>query len=217
MLRCQSALPGEACQCHMQTARQASCRPGSFFINASRRRFCRHAVGQFIRRVTGRTLCGHRRSPSAGQSTLPPRETVSRRGRNHRPAGRHRHAAAAQVADHAGHRRRHGAAALLGMVITPTYTAKSPRSWSTRASCRSRNIEQVLSGLTGQHVDRRYPDWADADPTTFVASVMDDLNLFNDPEFNHGADRADDEPAPSLPTLSAAARVRCCRSCRASG
>ena len=67
------------------------------------------------------------------------------------------------------------------------------------------NIEQVLSGNAGQHGDRRHPDGSAASPYDFVASVMTDLNLFNDPEFNTAL-QVDDDPAPSaLPALSAAA------------
>ncbi len=74
------------------------------------------------------------------------------------------------------------AAAMLGMVITPTYTAKSAVLVDPR-QLQLGNIEQVLQGLT-VNTSTIATQIGVMQSETFLASVMDDLHLFDDPEFN---------------------------------
>lgn len=74
------------------------------------------------------------------------------------------------------------AAAMLGMVITPTYTAKSAVMVDPR-QLQIGNIEQVLQGLT-VNTSTIATQIGLLQSETFLASVMDDLHLFDDPEFN---------------------------------
>ena len=92
-------------------------------------------------------------------------------------------------------------AAVLGKLQTPVYTANAAVMLDPR-QLQVTNIEQVLSGMpvntatvaTQMGLLKSYD---------FVASVMTDLNLFNDPEFNTAL-QVDDDPAPSaLPALLA--------------
>lgn len=73
-------------------------------------------------------------------------------------------------------------AAAIGLQVTPTYTAKASVMLEPRES-RVVDVEAVLAGLP--------PDAATIatqigllQSRTFLARVMDDLTLFNDPEFN---------------------------------
>ena len=93
-------------------------------------------------------------------------------------------------------------AAVLGKLQTPVYTANASVMLDPR-QLQVTNIEQVLSGMpvttatvaTQMGLLRSYD---------FIASVMGDLNLFNDPEFNTSLQVADDDAAPAaLPALLA--------------
>ena len=91
------------------------------------------------------------------------------------------------------------AAALLGMVITPTYTAKSAVLVDPR-QLQLGNIEQVLQGLT-VNTSTIATQIGLMQSETFIASVMDDLNLFNDPEFNPALTAQSTNLATSLPSF----------------
>ena len=91
------------------------------------------------------------------------------------------------------------AAALLGMVITPTYTAKSAVLVDPR-QLQLGNIEQVLQGLT-VNTSTIATQIGLMQSETFIASVMDDLNLFNDPEFNPALTAQTTDLATSLPSF----------------
>lgn len=90
------------------------------------------------------------------------------------------------------------AAALVGKIVTPEYTAKAQIMLDPR-QLQITNIEQVLGGMS---VDSA------AMATTigllqsrdFVAQVMEDLNLFNDPEFNPALE-AEQETQTALPSF----------------
>ena len=105
------------------------------------------------------------------------------------------------MVDPAGDRRRNGVAAVLGKLQTPVYTANAAVMLDPR-QLQVTNIEQVLSEMpvntatvaTQMGLLKSYD---------FVASVMTDLNLFNDPDFNTAL-QVDDDPARSaLPALLA--------------
>ena len=92
-------------------------------------------------------------------------------------------------------------AAVLGKMQTPVYTANSSVMLDPR-QLQVTNIEQVLSGMpvntatvaTQMGLLKSYD---------FVSSVMTDLNLFNDPEFNLALQDTDDPSASTLPALLA--------------
>ena len=78
------------------------------------------------------------------------------------------------------------------------------------------NVEQVLQGhpLNTATVATQMGCCSSRD---FIVSVMDDLNLFDDPEFNPALRRDHEHRATSLPTLSAAAGAAGRAICPASG
>jgi polysaccharide biosynthesis transport protein len=93
-------------------------------------------------------------------------------------------------------------AAVLGKLQTPVYTANASVMLDPR-QLQVTNIEQVLSGMpvTTATVATQMGLLKSYD---FIASVMGDLNLFNDPEFNTSLQVADDDAAPAaLPALLA--------------
>lgn len=89
-------------------------------------------------------------------------------------------------------------AAVVGMKITPQYTAKASVMIDPR-QLQVTNIEQVLSGLTvdesamATHIGL-------LQSRTFAASVMNDLALFDDPEFNTAL-AAEQETETALPNF----------------
>jgi exopolysaccharide transport family protein len=91
------------------------------------------------------------------------------------------------------------AAALLGMVITPTYTAKSAVMVDPR-QLQIGNIEQVLQGLT-VNTSTIATQIGLLQSETFLASVMDDLHLFDDPEFNPSLRPQPPTTVAALPTF----------------
>ena len=74
------------------------------------------------------------------------------------------------------------AAAMLGMVITPTYTAKVGGAGRS-APAAARQHRAGLQGLT-VNTSTIATQIGLMQSETFIASVMDDLHLFDDPEFN---------------------------------
>lgn len=91
------------------------------------------------------------------------------------------------------------AAAVLGMVITPTYTAKSAVLVDPR-QLQLGNIEQVLQGLT-VNTSTIATQIGVMQSETFLASVMDDLHLFDDPEFNPSLRPQPPTAVASLPSF----------------
>ncbi len=91
------------------------------------------------------------------------------------------------------------AAALLGLVITPTYTAKSAVLVDPR-QLQLGNIEQVLQGLT-VNTSTIATQIGMLQSETFQASVMDDLHLFDDPEFNPALRPQPPAAVAALPTF----------------
>src|SRR3954452_14716614 len=90
-------------------------------------------------------------------------------------------------------------AAVLGKLQTPVYTANASVMLDPR-QLQVTNIEQVLSGMpvTTATVATQMGLLKSYD---FIASVMTDLNLFNDPEFNTSLQVADASPPAPLPAL----------------
>ena len=86
------------------------------------------------------------------------------------------------------------AAALLGMQKTPEYTAQASVMMDPR-QLQVTNIEQVLSGLT-VNTATIATQIGLLQSRTFLAEVMDDLHLFDDPEFNPALLA---EPTPAAP------------------
>ena len=88
-------------------------------------------------------------------------------------------------------------AALVGMKLTPEYTAKTSVMIDPR-QLQVTNIEQVLSGLTvddstmATHIGL-------LQSRDFVSQVMSDLNLFDDPEFNPAL--TEEETQTALPSF----------------
>src|SRR3954465_9108359 len=87
-------------------------------------------------------------------------------------------------------------AAGLGHAQTPVYTANASVMLDPR-QLQVTNIEQVLSGMpvTTATVATQMGLLKSYD---FIASVMGDLNLFNDPEFNTALRTTDDAPPSPL-------------------
>jgi polysaccharide biosynthesis transport protein len=88
------------------------------------------------------------------------------------------------------------AAAMFSMNLTPTYTAIATVAVDAR-QLQVTNAEQILSGnpLNTATVATQMGELRSRD---FVVSVMNDLKLFDDPEFNSALTP---EPVPSLPTF----------------
>ena len=95
------------------------------------------------------------------------------------------------------------AAAFLGMKQTPTYTANASVMIDPR-QLQVTNVEQVISGMpiSGATMATQIGLLRSRD---FIAAVMSDLNLFDDPEFNPALAAAAAPPTTSLPGLPAAA------------
>ena len=91
------------------------------------------------------------------------------------------------------------AAAFLGMKQTPTYTANSSVMIDPR-QLQVTTAEQVVSGLpiSGATMATQIGLMRSRD---FIGSVMSDLNLFDDPEFNPALAAAAAPPSSSLPAF----------------
>jgi len=91
-------------------------------------------------------------------------------------------------------------AALVGMKVTPEYTAKASVMIDPR-QLQVTDIEQVLSGMTvndatmATHIGL-------LQSRSFVTEVMEDLKLYDDPEFNPSL-IAEPEPETALPSFLA--------------
>ena len=91
------------------------------------------------------------------------------------------------------------AAAFLGMKQTPTYTANSAVMIDPR-QLQVTNVEQVLTGFPVSTATMA-TQLGLLRSRDFIRSVMTDLNLFDDPEFNSALAAAAAPPATSLPSL----------------
>ena len=89
------------------------------------------------------------------------------------------------------------AAAFLGMKQTPTYTANSSVMIDSR-QLQVTNVEQVISGMPISTATMA-TQLGLLRSRDFILSVMSDLNLFDDPEFNTALADAAAAPSTSLP------------------
>ena len=89
------------------------------------------------------------------------------------------------------------AAAFLGMKQTPTYTANASMMIDSR-QLQVTNVEQVISGMPISTATMA-TQLGLLRSRDFISSVMSDLNLFDDPEFNTALADAAAAPSTSLP------------------
>ena len=89
------------------------------------------------------------------------------------------------------------AAAFLGMKQTPTYTANASVMIDSR-QLQVTNVEQVISGMPISTATMA-TQLGLLRSRDFILSVMSDLNLFDDPEFNTALADAAAPPSTSLP------------------
>ena len=89
------------------------------------------------------------------------------------------------------------AAAFLGMKQTPTYTANASVMIDSR-QLQVTNVEQVISGMPISTATMA-TQLGLLRSRDFISSVMSDLNLFDDPEFNTALADAAAAPSTSLP------------------
>ena len=89
------------------------------------------------------------------------------------------------------------AAAFLGMKQTPTYTANASVMIDPR-QLQVTNVEQVISGMPISTATMATQIGL-LRSRDFISSVMSDLNLFDDPEFNPALADAAAPPSTSLP------------------
>ena len=89
------------------------------------------------------------------------------------------------------------AAAFLGMKQTPTYTANASVMIDSR-QLQVTNVEQVISGMPISTATMA-TQLGLLRSRDFISSVMSDLNLFDDPEFNTALADAAAPPSTSLP------------------
>ena len=107
------------------------------------------------------------------------------------------------------------AAAFLGMQKTPEYTARAAVMIDPR-QLQVTNIEQVLQGLsvTAGTIATQI---GLLQSRSFVAEVMDDLHLFDDPEFNPALLAEPATTSDGAARVPAAARAAARAGCRTSG
>ncbi len=74
-------------------------------------------------------------------------------------------------------------AAAIGLQMTPTYTARAGVMLNSREA-RVINVEAVMGGLSPGDTGTLSTQIGLISSRTFLARVMDDLHLFDDPEFN---------------------------------